>query len=69
MNKGARAPQELLCLQVHPLFMLSQHFSCIIVPATPESNVCVVYDEGNGALQIIESTWNEVVYTHIASPL
>ena len=65
INKGARAPQlVLLCLQVHPLFMLSQHFSCIIVPATPASNVCVVYDEVNGALQITESTWNEVVYTH-----
>ena len=49
--------------------MLSQHFSCIVVPATPAPNVCAVYDEVNGALQIIESTWNEVVYTHITNPL
>ena len=41
--------------------------SCIhIVPATPASNVCVVYDEVNRALRIIESTWNEVVCTWLA---
>ena len=34
-----------------------------IVPATPTSNVCAVYNMHmvTGALQIIESTWNEVV--------
>ena len=61
MNKGARAPQVLLCLQVHPLF--SQHFLVSVVPATPASNVCAVYDEVSRGLQIIESTWNEVVCT------
>ena len=31
------------------------------VPATPITVVCAVYDMANEALQIIESTWNEVV--------
>ena len=31
------------------------------VPATPTPTVCAVYDEETEALQIIESTWNEVV--------
>ena len=33
----------------------------IAVPATPMSTVCAVYDVATEALQIIESTWNEVV--------
>ena len=32
-----------------------------VVPATPVSDVCAVYDMVNEDLQIIESTWNEVV--------
>ena len=37
-------------------------FSCIcVVPTTPVSDVCAVYDTVNGTLQIIEMTWNEVV--------
>ena len=31
------------------------------VPATPTLNVCAVYDTLNRALQVIESTWREVV--------
>ena len=35
---------------------------CIhVVPATPTLNVCAVYDTLNRALQVIESTWREVV--------
>ena len=35
---------------------------CPAVPTTPTHlNVCSVYDMVNGPLQIIESTWNEVV--------
>ena len=31
------------------------------VPATPMTDVCAVYDMRNETLQIIESSWNEVV--------
>ena len=31
------------------------------VPTTPMSDVCAVYDMESRALQIIESTWNELV--------
>ena len=36
---------------------------CILhaVPATPRYHVCALYDMVDGTLQIIESTWNEVV--------
>ena len=34
---------------------------CHIVPATPVSDVCAVYDLVKGTLQTIESTWNELV--------
>ena len=34
------------------------------VPATTISDVCAVYDMLNGTLQIIESTWIEVVRWH-----
>ena len=38
------------------------YIDCIyLVPANPVSAVCPVYDVVNGTLQIIESTWNEVV--------
>lgn len=35
------------------------------VPATPMSDVCAVYDMMNGTLQIIESTWIEVVRMYV----
>ena len=31
------------------------------VPATPTTDVCAVYGMGNETLQMIESSWNEVV--------
>ena len=61
--------KALLFLQVHPLCNYIP-VNCIttfglvsIVPATPTSSVCGVYDEVDGALQIIENTWNEMVCT------
>ena len=41
--------ESLLVIFLHPA-----------VPATPTSTVCAVYDVATEALQIIESTWNEV---------
>lgn len=59
--------KALLFLQVHPLSnyvpMLTFFGLVSIVPATPTSSVCGVYDEVDGALQIIENTWNEMVCT------
>ena len=39
--------------------------ACIcVVPVTPNiSEVCAVYDKENETLQIIETTWNELVCT------
>ena len=52
----AKLGQQLQC---------SLHNDCIhciyLVPANPVSAVCPVYDMVNGTLQIIETTWNEVV--------
>ena len=43
------------CTDLPPFIM------CIhTVPTTPMSDVCAVYDM-NGTLEIIESTWNEMV--------
>ena len=36
-------------------------FMFLVVPANPVSAVCPVYDVVNGTLQVIETTWNEVV--------
>ena len=33
----------------------------VLVPTTPVLDVCAVYDMVNETLQIIESSWNEVV--------
>ena len=42
------------------IFLLVIYFH-LAVPATPTSTVCAVYDMATEALQIIQSTWNEVV--------
>ena len=47
----------------HSCFFLkvSTGFVYCAVPATSMPNVCAEYDRMTGALQTIESTWNEVV--------
>ena len=61
--------QELVGLLCSYIYHLSKSIITIkilypyIVPATPASNVCAVYDKVDGALQIIENTWNELVCT------
>ena len=50
----------------HPLLVGMYLLTCFsflhsAVPAKPISSVCAVYDMGNTMLEIIETTWDEVV--------